>query len=558
MDFAPLAFKKRFRGLYLAARRKKFTMANVIDLLTDVFGSRTIIILEEPVDYDFLNTTHLTYLHVLEIINRMGGAMLQAGAQEGDRVAVYTRNRPEMVFACLAAMKIGAVGVPLNHQLKTREVQVILEDAEPTIFITDTKTFDPIFDSPDQVPGKPRVLFHEPLKKTPPGAQSFKDMMAAASPTLDPVPMTHDQLAGIFYTSGTTGLPKGARMTSMNLISNNIGLPALAVGLAPREFKMLGMMMQPLSHIMGFAIFFGRFGTGQPHLVLERFHPIRALEAIEKYKVSSMVGVPAMYVMMVEAGAEKYDLSSVGLWTSGSDEMPVEYRKKLEQMGSRTTRAGKKKPALFVEGYGQAETSPVSTVCVHFKWIDEPGCIGWKVPGVKLMIADEMGREVKKGEVGELLVKGDHVMPGYWKRGADEDWEVFTPEGWFRTGDLVRKGKWGLYYLVDRKKDVIKHGGYSVFCKEVEEEIMQNDKVFEVALVGLKDTLKGQVPIAFATLDRGQEAGEEELLEWCKQNLADYKRPRRIHIIDDMPRTSIMKMDKKQLRAKLMEIVSEE
>ncbi|HUT53512.1 MAG TPA: class I adenylate-forming enzyme family protein [bacterium] len=557
MPFTPIPLSKRFRGLLLRHRRREFTMANVIDLLAEVYDGREIIIVEEPVEYAFLTTTRLTYPNVLEIINRMGNALKDAGVAPGDRVAVYTRNRPELALASLAAMKIGAAAVPLNHQLKRDEVCVILEDAAPAAFITDRSTFDPAFGSPAGFPAPARLLLHEHPADTPAGSDSFKAMMEAASPALAPFPMVPDRIAGIFYTSGTTGAARGARMTSRNLISNNIGLPALFKGLAPHEEEMLGMMMQPLSHIMGFALFLMRFAIGAPHVVLERFHPVRALEAISKYRVTSVTGVPAMFVMMVEAGAENYDLSSVRLWTSGSDEMPVEYRKKLQAMGSRVTKKGERRPAAFLEGYGQAETSPISTFCLHLQKFDPgPGCIGWRVPGVKLKVADEHGVEVKKGAVGELLVKGDHVMPGYWRRGQEESAEIFTPDGWFKTGDLVRRGKYGLYYLVDRKKDVIKHGGFSVFCKEVEEEIMENPKVFEAALVGMKDAVKGQVPVAFVTLEKGAEATEDELLEWCRAHLADYKAPRRIIIIEHMPRNPTMKIDKKALRARLMEIMS--
>jgi long-chain acyl-CoA synthetase len=557
MSFTPIPWKRRFRGLLLRYRRREFTMANVIDLLTEVYDGRDIIIMEEPVEYGFLNAARLAYPDVREIINRMGNALKEAGVKEDDRVAVYTRNRPELVFACLAAMKIGAAAVPLNYQLKREEIISIIADAEPRVFITDRRTFDPAFGTPANFPGPARLLFHERPEDTPEGAVSFKAMMEEASPALDPVAMAPDKIAGIFYTSGTTGAAKGARMTSQNLISNNIGLPAYFKGLAPREEEMLGLMMQPLSHIMGFALFLMRFAIGAPHLVLEKFHPVRVLEAIQKYKVTSVTGVPAMFVMMVEAGAVNYDLTSVRLFTSGSDEMPAEYRKKLQAMGSRVTKKGERRPAVFLEGYGQAETSPISTFCPHLARFDPgPGCIGWRVPGVKLKVVDELGAEVKKGQVGELLVKGDHVMPGYWKRGAEEKKNIFTDDGWFRTGDLVRRGKYGLYYLVDRKKDVIKHGGFSVFCKEVEEEIMENGKIFEAALVGMKDAIKGQVPVAFVTLEKGARADEEELLKWCREHLADYKAPRRVFIIDHMPRNSTMKIDKKSLRARLMEMLS--
>jgi len=545
-----LPLRKRYRELF--KRRHEFSMANVVDRLAAVFGDRVAVILEEELDHSFLRGRQISYNQIQEFVNRLGNALLKLGVQRGDRVGIYTRNLVELPFCSFAAMKIGAVAIPLNNLLKAGEVNFILEDAQVKLLITDQQTFSQDFRSPDDLAGNPIMGFLNDPSATPEGAVCLKTMMTEASPELLPVALEPDDLAGIFYTSGTTGFPKGAKMTSKNLVTNNVQVPAFILGLLPKEMERKGMMAQPLSHIMGFALFLFNLTLGQPAVILERFHPVQVLEAIERHQVTSFVGVPAMYAMMLEAGAEKYNLKSVRLWVSGSDEMPAQLRKKFQAMGqSRFFRGAG--PAHFLEGYGQAETSPISTMCLHLsRFPVGPGCIGWRLPGVQLQVVDAESRAVKPGEVGELLVKGDHVMPGYWKNRGEAGEKIFTDDGWFHTGDMVRQGKWREFYLVDRKKDVIKHGGYSVFSKEVEEKIATHPQVEDAALVGIPDETKGQVPVVFVCLKPGASCTPEELCTWCREHLADYKTPREVIIIEEMPRGITLKTDKKALRARYL------
>ena len=550
MESAGLSLRTRYRELF--KRRKEFTMANVLDRLAAVYGSRTAIILEEPLDYSFFQGTELSYTTLQEFVNRLGNALIKLDIKRGDRVAIYTRNLVELPLASYAAMKIGAVAIPLNNLLKAGEVNFILEDAQVKLLLTDQATFFQDYRSTDDLAGNPLVGFLDDPAHTPEGAFCLKTLMAEASPELGPVEMQPEDLVGIFYTSGTTGFPKGAKMTSKNLVKNNVRMPALILGLLPKEIERKALMVQPLSHIMGYALFLFNLTLGQPLVLLERFHPVRVLEAIQRHQVTTFIGVPAMYSMMLAAGAEKYNLKSVVLWVSGSDEMPPDLRKKFIELGQATF-FGRSYPALFLEGYGQAETSPISTMYLHStRFALGPGCIGWKLPGVQLKVVDSKDREIERGQVGELLVKGDHVMPGYWKNRGEAGEKVFTDDGWFHTGDMVRQGKYREYYLVDRKKDVIKHGGYSVFCKEVEEKIAGHPLVEEAALVGVPDEKKGQVPVAFICLRPGARITAEELGEWCRHHLAEYKVPRQIILLEEMPRGIALKTDKKALRARYL------
>ena len=545
-----LPLRKRYRELF--KRRHSFSMANVVDRLAAVFGDRTAVILEEELGYSFIRGRQISYNQILEFVNRLGNVLLKLGVQRGDRVGIYTRNRVELPLCSFAAMKLGAAAVPLNNLLRAGEVNFILEDAGVKLLLTDRQTFFQDFRRPDNLGGSPLAGFLDDPSATPEGAVCLKTLMMEASPELLPAAMAPEDLAGIFYTSGTTGFPKGAKMTSQNLVSHNVRVPAFILGLLPRELERKGMMAQPLSHIMGYAIFLFNLCLGQPMVILERFHPVRALEAIARHQVTTFVGVPAMYAMMLEAGAEKYNLQSVRLWVSGSDEMPATLRKKFQALGQ-SRFFGRVGPAHFVEGYGQAETSPISCMCPHLaRFPLGSGCIGWRLPGVQLQVVDVENRAVKPGEVGELLVKGDHVMPGYWKNRGEAGEKIFTGDGWFHTGDMVRQGKWREFYLVDRKKDVIKHGGYSVFSKEVEEKIATHPQVEEAALVGIPDETKGQVPVAFVCLRPGANCTAVELSAWCRERLADYKAPAEVIIIDEMPRGITLKTDKKALKARYL------
>lgn len=556
MNREPVPFKKRFRKMIL--ERKKITAANFMDHLSELFKDRTVILLEETTRYGFLKTNELSYNNLAEIINRMGNSLRDFGVRRGDRIIVYMRNRFELALSCYALFKIGAIAIPINHLLRGKEIEFIVRDCEADTILTHAPVFDVGIKNFDRIPGVKRWIFHETQSETPKGGIAWIDMLDKASPYLISAHVEASDVVGIFYTSGTTGFPKGAQMTSENLMINNVRLPGWAIGLAPgvKRQEDIGMAVQPISHIMGFGMMLMRLASGMPFVLMERFEPEAVMRAIEKYKVSIFIGVPAMYAMMLNAGAgTKYDLSSVRLWISGSDALSTDIRDAFKRIGRMRLFGRVIGEAMFIEGYGQAETSPTSTLKLDLPITRGAGCIGWPLPGVKICIVDDHGRDVKKGEVGELWVQGKHVMKGYW-RDAKASQEAFQGE-WLRTGDLVRKGKFGLLYLVDREKDVIKVGGYSVFSREVEEELLSHKSVKEVSVFGIPHKVKGQLPIAVVTIYEDANLTVEELLSWAKENIAPYKAPRYIDIVDEIPRGPTMKIDKKLLRNRYAQIFAE-
>jgi len=538
---------KRLRKMIL--ERNKINAANFMDHLAELFGDRTIVLLEEPTPYGFLPASELSYNNLLEIVNRMGNSLRQLGIRRGDRVVLYMRNRLELALASYALFKIGAVAIPLNHLLRGNEVDFIVRDCEAEVVITHRPVFDTGIKSFDKIPRVKRWIFHERADNTPEGGVAWLEELEEASPYLVASHVEPDDAVGIFYTSGTTGFPKGALMTSENLMVNNVRMPGLLSSFAPagKRNRDIGLAVQPISHIMGFGLFLMRLAVGMPFVVMERFDPEKVMEAIEKHGVTMFVGVPAMYAMMNKAGAgSKYDLSSVRIWISGSDVLPPEQRDAFKKYGRFHILGKPLGDAMFIEGYGQAETSPISTIKPDLPITRGAGCIGWPLPGVKIRIVDENGEDVKQGQVGELWVQGKHVMKGYW-RDEKASREAFR-DGWFRTGDLVRKDKYGLLYLVDREKDVIKVGGYSVFSREVEEEMLSHPDVREAAVFGVPDEIKGQLPVAVVTLEEGAEITPEQLMEWARENIAPYKVPRFIDVVEELPRGPTLKVDKKLLR----------
>ncbi len=548
---------RRLRKMIL--ERNKINAANFLDHLAELFGDRTIALLEEKTPYGFLSADELGYDNLLEIVNRMGNSLRQLGIRSGDRVVLYMRNRLELALASYAVFKIGAVANPLNHLLRGNEVDFIVRDCDAETLITHRSVFDAGIKSFDKIPQVKQWIFHEQADNTPEGGVAWLEKLDEAAPYLVASHVEPDDVVGIFYTSGTTGFPKGALMTSENLMVNNIRMPGLLTSFAPakKRNRDVGMAVQPISHIMGFGLFLMRLAMGVPFVVMERFDPEKVMEAIQKHGVTMFVGVPAMYAMMNKAGAgSKYDLSSVRIWISGSDVLPPEQRDAFKKYGRFHLLGRALGDAMFFEGYGQAETSPISTIKPDLPITRGAGCIGWPLPGVKIRIVDENGEDVKRGQVGELWVQGKHVMKGYW-RDEKASREAFQ-EGWFRTGDLVKRDKFGLLYLVDREKDVIKVGGYSVFSREVEEEVLQHPDVREAAVFGVPDEIKGQLPVAIVTIEEGSETTPEELMEWARENIAPYKVPRLIDVVPELPRGPTLKVDKKLLRNRYAQLLSEQ
>jgi long-chain acyl-CoA synthetase len=335
------------------------------------------------------------------------------------------------------------------------------------------------------------------------------------------------------YTSGTTGKPKAAMLSHANLLINSKQCYE-ALETNPDDFF---MCVLPMFHVFAFTacILLPLFCGGSID-ILESFSPKEVIEDLVTKGITVFMGVPAMYVVLIEAGKKQIKFPKLKLAISGGAALPVEvYRQAKENIN-----------LPIIEGYGLTEASP-GAVFNPPSGVQKPGSIGLVLPQIDLIVADENDREVAAGEVGELLLRGPNVMVGYYKR-PEETAETLR-NGWLHTGDLAKRDDEGYVYIVDRKKDMIVVAGLNVYPREVEEVIYKHPKVKEAAVVGVPDKLRGEAVVAYIVLKEGESAHHKEIMRYLKTKLAQYKLPRRIVITDALPKNSTGKILKRLLPA---------
>ncbi len=486
-----------FRHVGLLMRRDH-TLGLLLERLTEVHGDRRLV--EEP------GGLSLTTAEAADLVARWAGGVA-AATSPGDVVVVASPNGYEQLLLCLAASRAGAVPAPVNAQMREDEIAHVVADSGAALTVA-----------------------------------SAADLARAPALTTA-IPATPDDLAALFYTSGTTGKPKGAELTHRSLIGALVPGAALPTGLRSDE----AVMSLPIAHIMGFGTALGLACAGIPVHFHPKFNPVRVLDAIESRRATMFVGVPAMYRMLLDAGAEDRDLKSIRLWVSGADAMAPELAARFKKMGATASLplVGPVGEAAFAEGYGMVETG--GGVAAK---LSPPGfgfglgaAMGVPLPGYRFKVVDDAGTEVRRGTVGELLVQGPGVLKGY-HGDTDATAATLTDDGWLRTGDLARLGPLGLVTFAGRKKDVVKHGGYSVYAVEVEQALEQHPDVVEAAVVGLPDDTKGEVPAAVVCLRDGVELDAPALSAWLGERLSEYKVPVRFAVIDSLPRTGTRKVQR--------------
>jgi acyl-CoA synthetase (AMP-forming)/AMP-acid ligase II len=287
---------------------------------------------------------------------------------------------------------------------------------------------------------------------------------------------------------------------------------------------------------------------------LDHFDVERALELTERLGVTAVVGVPAMFARLVNSNPETARLKSVRLWLSASDQLPSEVRLRLRQYGALVSLPGGRRiPPVLVNGYGMVELGGLAMMGIELSFLPGSGDLGFPVPPFHIRVAGEDGRPVRAGVTGECQIRRRGLAPHYWKDDGDRE-GLLTADGWLRTGDLATRNRLGLIRLVGRMKDVIKSGGYSVYVRELEEAILAHPAVARAAAFGLPHKEKGEIPVAAIELCNGTTVNESELLEWCRQNLAAYKAPRRIWILEagGLPQNHTGKLLRRELRERYL------
>jgi len=355
------------------------------------------------------------------------------------------------------------------------------------------------------------------------------------TPITEPVARADEDTAVILYTSGTTGRPKGAELTHKNLRLNAERSSTVILDLNSEDVVFGGL---PLFHVFGLVVgLVSATRVGAALAIIPRFEPKPAMDLISGEKVSIMLGVPTMYAAILNhPDNATMDTSSLRTCASGGSAMPLEVMRGFEE----------KFGCVILEGYGLSETSPVAS----FNMPDrerKPGTIGVAIPGCEMRCVDLEGNEVPIGEVGEIAIRGDNVMKGYWRK--PEATEEAIPDGWFRTGDLATMDDEGFFTIVDRKKDMILRGGMNVYPREVEELLYTHPDILEAAVVGMPDELLGEQVGAAVALRPGATATPEEIVAWAKERIAAYKYPRTVWIVEELPKGPTGKILRREVHA---------
>jgi long-chain acyl-CoA synthetase len=490
--------------------------ANLATILTETaerFGDRIAMKLDD---------LELNYALLNEGSARIAGELKARGFERGDRVGIMLPNVPYFPVVYYGVLRAGGVVVPMNVLLKGREVAFYLKDSGAKLMFgwhdfgeaAQTGAEEAGADVIDVKPGE------------------FEQLVMGATADHDVADVAGDDTAVILYTSGTTGTPKGAELTHDNLRTN--AQITQRLGSSDENDTILGAL--PLFHSFGQTCGMnGGVTAGARLTLIPRFDPGKALEIIQRDKVTIFQGVPTMYVAMLNhPEADSFDTSSLRLCLSGGASMPVEVMRGFEQ------RFGCK----VLEGYGLSETSPVASFN-HADRERKPGSIGTPIEGVEMKVFDESDNEVAQGEVGEIVIRGHNVMKGYWQR--PDATEETMRGGWFHSGDMAKVDEDGYFFIVDRKKDMIIRGGYNVYPREVEEVLYEHPAVAECAVVGVPDDKMGEEVGAAVCLKEGQSASEDELRDHVKENVASYKYPRRIWFVDELPKGPTGKILKREI-----------
>ena len=454
----------------------------------------------------------LSYAQLWDAVGRMTSMLAFLGVAPGDRVALMLPNVPAFPIAFYGVLRAGAVVVPVNPLLKSREVAYNLRDSGAKVLLAWHTAAEEASKAAAET-GARVIEVTEP---------SLAELLVGIAPVPGIVERTGDKVAAILYTSGTTGQPKGAELTHAGL-ARNAKLTATTLLHAGPGDVIMGCL--PLFHSFGLTCALNvTIISGSTLTLLPRFDPGQALEIIGRDKVTVFEGVPTMYAAMLHHHSSvQADTSSLRVCVSGGAAMPVEIMRGFEQAFG----------CMILEGYGLSETSPVASFN-HPDKVRKPGSIGTPIAGVRMRVADPDGNQLPPGEVGEIMIAGHNIMKGYWRN--PEATAAAITGGWFRTGDLGKVDEDGYFYIVNRMKDVIIRGGFNVYPREVEEVLYEHPAVAEVAVIGIPHDELGEEIGAAVTLKAGMTATPAGLRAFVRERIAPYKYPRYVWLVPGLPK----------------------
>jgi fatty-acyl-CoA synthase len=494
----------------------------------------------------------LSYLDYGERVNRLSNGLLKLGVKKGDRIAYLGYNCHRLLEAYYAVPGIGAILEPLNIRLSSNDFRYIIQESGPCVLLLDTD-FVPVVDSirNDTPSVEHFILLDEAGDKANWITGVYEALLASSSShppfALGDYPFEEDDTAEIFYTSGTTGKPKGVMLTHRNLYLH--ALETLAVSTMDETDIQLHLI--PLFHVNGWGTPHYLTAKGGAHVMLKTFNPLEALKTIEKERVTRFYIVPTMVnAILSHPDCRKYDFSSVREILIGGAPPPTGMIEKTEELFG----------CLVHGAFGMSETCPLIAWPELGPYLnpqvrDYRAKRTWGFPmlGVEYKVVDSDGNELPwdGDSIGELLVRGDMVMKGYY--GSPKETEKVLEGGWYHSGDLVSMGPDGSLFIKDRKKEIIISGGENISSLEIEQVLYSHPDILECAVVGKQDEKWGEVPVAFVVPNAGSDVTAEALIEFARSRMAHFKAPKEVFLVSELPKGGTGKIMKTVLRQRVRE-----
>jgi long-chain acyl-CoA synthetase len=499
-------------------------LPDMLEARAAAIGTRPAIIFKnEPVTYNTLVSRAQRFAHALK----------KLGVKADDKVAIMLKNCPEFIVSYFACAYLGAVAVPVNIFYKERELEYLLRDSDAVALIADP-AFAGWYSKIEQKP----PLFNWLITN---GAYSegleFAKLESEAPTTPFKAECSEESVAEILYTSGTTGDPKGTMLTHRNLVFHADAI----IQVLKLDETDCAMMVVPMFHGYGITVMLSAFLTGSRFVLLDPFNPVEVFEQIQRHKVTFLPMVVAMYWALVyHPDRSKYDLSSLRIGISGASAMPAQLMKEASEALN----------IKILEAWGLTECSASATI-QRMTMPYREGSVGLAHPGVKVGAMDEHGSLLPANEVGELVIQGPLIMKGYYKR-PKETADVIR-DGWLHTGDMGYCDSDGYFFMVDRKKELINVGGEKVFPREVEEVMYKYPAVADAVLIPQRDPRLGEIPVAVIVPKPGEPFDEKQFTDYLAGQMARFKVPRKIYVVQQVPRNVMGKILKKELVKMLAE-----
>lgn len=468
--------------------------------------------------------TRRTFQEMDDTITQFAGWLQEQGLKQNDKVGFMLKNSLAFAEVAMGIPLFGAVGVPINFRFGVSEVEYIVNNADARMLVIDAEYVNMIESIRASLQQVEMVVVVGSEKTLPQGFINYDAIFQSEAVYEPSETLTDNDAAYIMYTSGTTGLPKGAIMTHKNICQNAYN--NMYVNKTERYESQL--ICAPQFHIAGLLLTVQTF-MGHGKTVIQRdFNPADVLETLEAEKINTIFLVPSMWNFLFQVpNMEDYDLSSVTLCATGAAITPLAVKKRITHYFPN---------ARLADNFGQTETTATATALTGDDVLRKPESVGKPYPQVEIRIVDENMNDVPPGEVGEIVYRGPTVMKAYYKN-AEATKEAFRG-GWFHSDDLVRMDEEGFIYVVDRKNNMIISGGENIYPAEIEEALYQMSDVLECAVIGMPDDVWGERVKVVVAVKPGRTLTENQVIEYCREHMASYKKPTEVEFVDELPRNT--------------------